>query len=166
MVLIRPGLEYESSYRSYIRELGEEERYPFPLDFEHADFPALVRRLHNLSEGIGVAEGFVASTTFWLVDGGDIVGISNLRHHLNARIEHRGGHIGLGVRPSCRGQWLGNKLLALTIHEARVRGIGEIHIHCLKSNLASARMIVRNGGMLHSEVMDDGLEGAIQRYRV
>lgn len=164
--LILPRLEYEPSYGAYIRELGEEERYPFPLDFEYDDFPALLRRLDDFANGANLPGEFVPATTYWLVHGSELVGVSNLRHHLNDRIRHHGGHIGLGVRPSYRRRGLGNLLLGLTIQEARRKGIGQIHIHCLKSNVASARMIARNGGVLDSEVTEAGSEEVIQRYHV
>jgi predicted acetyltransferase len=164
--LTPPRPEYERSYGAYIRELGGEVRYPFPLDFEHQDFVALIRRLDDLANGVKLPAGFVPSSTYWLVEGGEILGVSNLRHYLNDRIRHHGGHIGLGVRPSYRGRGLGNLLLALTIQEARKRGIDQIHIHCHKSNFASAKMIARNGGVLDSEVTDVGSEEIIQRYHV
>jgi predicted acetyltransferase len=162
--LILPRPEYEPSYGAYIQELGTEVRYPFPLDFEHKDFGALIRRLNDFANGLNLPAGFVPSSTYWLVEGGEILGVSNLRHRLNDRIRHHGGHIGLGVRPSYRGRGFGNLLLALTIQEARRRGIGKIHIHCHKSNTASAKMIARNGGLLDSEVSDE-ME-VIQRYLV
>ncbi len=164
--LILPRPEYEPSYGAYIRELGSEERYPFPLDFEHGDFAALLSRLGDFADGRNLPAGFVPATTFWLVHGGELVGVSNLRHHLNDRIRLNGGHIGLGVRPSYRGRGLGNLLLALTIQEARKKGIAQVHIHCHKSNVASARMIARNGGVLDSEAADAESEDVIQRYLV
>lgn len=165
VALILPNPEYEQSYGAYIVELGDEERYPFPLDFEHNDFAALLRRLDDFTKGINIPEGFVPSSTFWLVEGGEIIGVSNLRHYLNERIRHCGGHIGLGIRPSYRGRGLGNVLMALTIQEARKRGIGELHIHCHKANEASTRMIISNGGVLDSEV-EDGEPGEIVRRYV
>ena len=164
--LIGPSIEYEESYGAYIGELGDEERYPFPLDYAHQDFRALVQRLQDLADGINIPEGFVPSSTFWLVDGAELVGVSNLRHHLNERIRHCGGHIGLGIRPSYRGRGLGTLLMALTIGEARKRGIGELHIHCHKGNEASARMITSNGGVLDSEVEDGESDETVQRYVV
>jgi predicted acetyltransferase len=164
--LILPRLEFESSYEAYIRELGDEERYPFPLDFEHSDFAALLRRLDDFAKGANLPAEFVPASTYWLVQGGELVGVSNLRHHLNDRIRNNGGHIGLGVRPSYRGRGLGNLLLALTIREARRKGIKQVHLHCHKSNTASARMIARNGGVLDSEVSDAGTGEVIQRYHV
>lgn len=164
--LILPDSGYEHSYRQYIRELGEEERYPFPLDFPHDDFRALLARLEEIASGIGIPEGFVPSSTFWLVEDGELLGVSNLRHYLNDRIRSHGGHIGLGIRPARRGRGLGNLLMALTIGEARRRGIAEIHIHCLQGNIASARTILRNGGVLESESAQGDSPGIIQRYRI
>jgi len=164
--LVLPRPEYEPSYDAYIRELGDEVRYPFPLDFEHRNFPALLGRLNDLANGVNVPAGFVPSTAYWLVQGAEIIGVSNLRHYLNDRIRHHGGHIGLGIRPSYRGRGFGNILLALTIQEAQRKGIDQIHIHCHRSNVASARMIMRNGGELTSEGQDEGSIEVIQRYCV
>ncbi len=161
-----PDQKYERSYRSYIAELGTEERYPFPLDFPHEDFPALLKRLERLSQGTNVPAGYVPSTTFWLVEGSEILGVSNLRHYLNRRIRHTGGHIGLGIRPACRGRGLGSLLMSLTIQEARKREIGELHIHCHKDNGAAARIIIGNGGVLESEFREEESMKVVQRYVV
>ena len=162
--LCLPAPEHQATYRSYITELGDENRIPFPLDFDHSDFTAWLARVDTISKGIGVPEGFVPSTTFFLMDGDELIGVSNLRHYLSALLREHGGHIGLGVRPSRRGQGIGNQLMALTIAEARKRGIDEIHIHCLKDNLASANTIRRNGGQLQSEGVVDGQN--LQRFVV
>lgn len=162
--LVRPSKKYKRSYRAYIAELGGEERYPFPLDFDHKDFPALLHRLNDFAVGRNLPEGYVPSSTYWLVEHGELVGVSNLRHFLNERIFNAGGHIGMGIRPQSRGRGLGNLLLSLTIAEARKRGIAEQHIHCHKHNEASARMIMANGGVLVSEISDGKSADLIQRY--
>jgi predicted acetyltransferase len=162
--LIDPCAEFESSYRSYICELGDEERYPFPLDFDYTDFPHLLQRLRNLRAGIGVPEGYAPSATFWLIEGAQIVGVSNLRLHLTPLLRELGGHIGLSIRPSRRGRGLGKLLLQLTLTEARQHGIAQVHVHCHKHNTASARMIIANGGVLHSEVSHD--DACVQRFLI
>jgi predicted acetyltransferase len=162
--LIRPSPEFEPSYREYIRELGDEERYPFPLDFDHLDFTALLDRLEDLESGRDLPSGYVPSSTYWLVEQQEIVGVSNLRHTLNNELRWCGGHIGLGVRPSRRGRGLGAELMGLTIREAWKRGIEEVHIHCYKSNTASARIIEANGGILHSEIEDGDPPKVVQRF--
>lgn len=164
--LIKPTLGYEASYRKYIEELGDEERYPFPLDFDHSDFAALLDRLADLEAGRNLPAGYVASSTFWLVESGEIIGVSNLRHSLNEEIRRCGGHIGLGIRPSRRGRGLGAELMSLTIQEAWKRGIEEVHIHCYKANKASAKIIESNGGILHSEIEKGYPAKIVQRFMV
>ncbi|MEM1411254.1 MAG: GNAT family N-acetyltransferase [Pseudomonadota bacterium] len=164
--LIKPDPAFEPSYRAYIEELGDEERYPFPMDFDHEDFPALLKRLEDNAAGRRLPDGFVASTTYWLVSGDELLGASNLRHELPDSLRDYGGHIGLGIRPSQRGKGLGIELMARTIREARRRGIDAVHIHCYKGNEASARMIRACGGRLASEApAPDGAE-VLQRYIV
>lgn len=164
MQLVLPSREYEQSYREYILELGDEERYPFPLDFDHSNFEELLAKLDKFRKGKDLPDGYVPASTFWLVDRDEILGVSNLRHFLNERIRHAGGHIGLGVRPTRRGQGLGLHLLGLTLQQAYALGITEVHIHCHKVNAPSAKMILANGGHLESEIEDDG--EIIQRYVV
>lgn len=165
-VLVRPSLAYAASYQDYIRELGDEERYPYPLDFDHADFVALLVRLDDLEAGRNLPAGRVASSTYWLVESGALIGVSNLRHRLNDDLRRCGGHIGLGVRPSHRGRGMGSRLLSLTIQKAWQRGIDEVHIHCYKANKASASIIEANGGALHSEIEEGRPGQVVQRYVV
>ncbi|AKS41155.1 GNAT family N-acetyltransferase [Wenzhouxiangella marina] len=165
-VLIDPTPRYEASYLRYLDELGQEERYPFPLDFDASDFSALLVRLDDLRAGRNLPEGRVPSSTYWLVEGDEIIGVSNLRHALNEAIREVGGHIGLGVRPSRRGEGLGSELMALTIGRAWQRGMAELYIHCYRDNAASARMIRANGGQLHSEIEVGQPPRIVQRYRV
>ena len=166
MKLILPCVDYETSYRAYISELGDEERYPFPLDFDHHDFDAMLARIEAFRQGQDLPQGYAASTTYWLIDNDELIGVSNLRHYLTPQIQQAGGHIGLGIRPSRRGQGLGNLLLKLTLEQAQQRGIHEVHIHCEKTNPASAAMIIANGGNLHSEITDEHHSSTIQRFRI
>lgn len=164
--LVAPDSCYQQSYHRYIQELGDEERYPFPLDFDYQDFPAYLARLKEIEQGINLPTGYVPSSTYWLVENDELIGVSNLRHHLNDTIRHTGGHIGLSIRPSHRRKGLSKTLLQLTIGKAKAMGIETVHIHCYRHNTASARMIQACGGVLESEViLDQGSEPEIiQRY--
>jgi len=154
--LVKPNIKYQASYRSYIKELGDEERYPFPLDFNHSDFPAMLDRIQQIEQGTNLPIGFVPSSTYWLIEKHEIIGVSNLRHHLNEQLRTTGGHIGLGIRPSFRGRKLSIQLLKITLTKAVAMGINEVHIHCYRNNLASAKMIEACGGVLDSELLADG----------
>lgn len=163
--LIQPCEEYKESYFSYIEELGDEERYPYPMDLDYQDFPALIAKLENYSKGIDLPEWLVPNTTYWLVQDDKLVGVSHLRHYLNEQLLEAGGHIGLGIRPAYRGKGLSKLLLNLTLNEAKKLNVVAAHIHCYKDNIASARMILAVGGELESELTEsDGK--IVQRYIV
>ena len=162
--LITPAVEFEQSYRSYIDELGSAERYPFTLDFRFDDFPAFVARLNNCSQGIDLPDGGVPHTTFWLVEDGEIVGVSSLRHHMTERLRLMGGHIGFGVRPSAQGRGVAKELLRQTVIQAGHLGISDVLVICLKENTASSRVIAANGGSLESEYSVPEYDGLLQRY--
>ncbi|WP_144211596.1 GNAT family N-acetyltransferase [Shewanella donghaensis] len=153
MKMVLPSAKYQRSYHQYIDELADEERYPFPLDFDHQDFELLLKKLADFANGINIPAGYVASETYWLVDGAELVGVANLRLSLNEVITYCGGHIGIGIKPSYRGKGIGNLLMKKVIEAANSRGIKPLHIHCYKHNIASAKMIMANGGVLDSEII-------------
>jgi predicted acetyltransferase len=164
MTLIKPCMTYQDSYFGYIAELGNEERYPFPLDFDCTDFQRMLDKVDDFANGVDLPSGYVPSSTFWLIDANELIGVTNMRHHLNHAIEHCGGHIGLGIRPSYRGQGFGNLLMKLSIEWLFQRGVDPVHIHCYKNNPASANTIIANGGTLHSELDLD--HQVVQRFLV
>ena len=163
MKLIKPNIKYQASYLSFIEELGDEERYPFPLDFDYQNFSAMLERIEQFEQGVNLPAGYVPSSTYWLIENDEIIGVSNLRHHLIEQLIVAGGHIGLSIRPSCRGGNFSVQLLQMTLAEAVKKGINQVHIHCYADNVASAKMILAGGGVLHSEeLMAEGQ--TVQRY--
>ncbi|WP_088329560.1 GNAT family N-acetyltransferase [Lacimicrobium sp. SS2-24] len=164
--LITPAHHYQPSFQGYIQELGEEERYPFVLDLDATDFEAYLIRLQEIEQGTNLPTGHMPSSTYWLMEDDELIGVSNLRHGLNDTIRHLGGHIGLSIRPSRRGQGLSKILLQQTIDKASAMGIESLHIHCYRHNTASARMIMACGGVLESEVIleQESESKIVQRY--
>ena len=88
MRLTRPSGALEASYRDLLTEIraAGERLIPFPLAFPTDDFGVFLRTLEDHSRGIGLPEGFVPNSTFWLVDGDEVVGVSNLRHALTPKL--------------------------------------------------------------------------------
>ncbi|QJR13520.1 hypothetical protein DSM104440_00304 [Usitatibacter palustris] len=140
---------------------------PFVLSFPNEDFDAFLSRLAACSRGEGIPPGFVAHSTFFLVqNGAEVVGVSNLRHQLTEKLRHEGGNIGYGVRPSVRGSGLATVLLRHTLDRARQIGLSEALLTCAKDNIASVRTILRNGGELLSEEYLESRGEVVQRYAI
>ena len=95
----------------------------------------------------------------WIVEDGQVLGGIVLRHIFDDRV----GHIGYGVRPSARRRGLASWALGEMLGEARAAlGVDRVLIPCLADNVASARTIERNGGVLEG-IRDTG-HGSVRRY--
>lgn len=106
----------------------------------------------------------VPDSTFFCLDTdrNRFVGAVNIRHRLNEALLRSGGHIGDGVRPSERRKGIGTKMVALALAECRKLGITRVLMVCDSDNVASARTIMKNGGILENEVLSGG--SLCQRY--
>lgn len=109
-------------------------------------------------------DGLVPDSTFFALDTDTdtFVGAVNIRHYLSERLLACGGHIGDGVRPSRRGEGIGTQMIALALEACKRRGITRVLMVCNRQNIASARTIQKNGGVLENEVVIDG--EILQRY--
>jgi predicted acetyltransferase len=165
----RPHAALADSYRAMVREILDngEELIPFPLAFDNRDFGAFLAKLEDCHRGVGLPEGFVPHTTYWLVDErGEVVAVSNLRHRLTDRLRLEGGHIGYGVRPSARRRGHATEILRCTLREARRHGIDEALVTCARDNVASAGAIRKCGGRLDSEGFVEARGEVVSRYLV
>ncbi|MFD2083220.1 Predicted acetyltransferase [Actinopolymorpha cephalotaxi] len=94
----------------------------------------------------------------WIVEDGHVLGGIALRHWFSDDI----GHIGYGIRPSARRRGLASWALREMLGEARALGLDRVLVPCLEDNVASARTIERNGGVL--EGVRDSDHGPVRRY--
>ena len=165
--LIEATTTLAQSHESFIAEVVArgEGLVPWVLAMASGDFAEYVAWLESSSQGIGLEEGFVANSTFWLVDERDeIVAVSNLRHELNEPLMKFGGHIGFGVRPLERRKGYGTEILRKTLEQARALGIARARLTCDRNNLGSAKIILSNGGELEDEEFMEEHGIVIQRY--
>lgn len=120
-------------------------------------FAGWVAETRAHERGEDVPSGLVPSTLRWVVDDDDpgtVLGTISLRHELNDYLRREGGHIGYAVRPTARGRGVATAALGLLLEVCRTRGIDPVLVTCLDSNLASARTIEHQGGVLEGTVSD------------
>jgi predicted acetyltransferase len=129
------------------------------------DFEGFIQLCSDEAVGRNLPLGRVPQSTFWLVrDGRRILGCSRLRHTLNAFLEEEGGHIGYDVRPSERRRGYGTLLLRLTLDKARDLGLKRVLITADSRNVASWRIIEKNGGILQSEMLSQRTAELLRKY--
>lgn len=110
-------------------------------------------------------DSLVPNSTYFLYDEtrDKLIGAINIRHYLNDNLLKEGGHIGDGIRPSERRKGYATKMIGLALKECKKLGIDRVLMTCDKDNIASAKSIMKNGGVLENEFMNS--EGIVeQRY--
>ena len=163
--LIKPNNALRNEYLDMILEWKEnaEELIPWSLGLDITDFDLMVENLNGYSKGIGLPDGYVECSTFWLVNTSNtILGAIDVRHRLNDYLLFRGGHIGYGIRSSERRKGYAYEMLSLALKQCKIIGLSKVLITCSKSNIGSSKTIIKNGGILESEDIDNG--EIFQRY--
>ena len=111
----------------------------------------------------------VGAHFYWLVDEahGRFIGEISVRHRLTEALERYAGHIGYGVRASEQGKGYGTLMLKLALDRARELGIKQVLITCDDDNMASARVMEKNGLVLADTIENevDGKRVLTRRYR-
>ena len=128
---------------------------------DYHDFDHYLEHLEN-KKAVG---GKVPDSVYFLLDEerNRLLGPVNIRHYLNDDLLREGGHIGDGIRPTERRKGYATEMIRLALIECRKLGIEKVLMTCDRDNIASARSIIKNGGVLEDEFPNS--EGEIeQRY--
>lgn len=107
--------------------------------------------------------GHVPATFFWVFDDTDpdtYLGSLAIRHSLTPFLLEVGGHIGYSVRPTARRRGVATAALRLALPHAAAVGVDPALVTCDVDNVASARVIEANGGVL------EDVRGDKRRYWV
>ena len=162
VTLIRPAFNLKSELLAMAAEYSAagDERYSAAL----TDPAAFIRRLLDYDKGINLPPHHVRTTFYWLVRDQRIIGRSGIRHKLTPLLEREGGHIGYDIRPSERRKGYGTLILALTLDKAKSFGFNRVMLTCDTDNVASARIIEKNGGQLHERVISERSGRLVSQY--
>lgn len=132
---------------------------------EYDDFDAWLANVRRYSSPETTPAGKVPATQYLALDENEhLVGMVNLRHCLNDYLLEFGGHIGYSVRPADRKNGYAIQMLKLALDEAKALGIDRVRIACDRYNIASAKTIQANGGVLDGERYDPQDSTLTQRY--
>lgn len=166
--LVAPTTDVRASFVQAVADCGDNESEQVSLVGERPDrFPGWQRpdgfaryvdalRARALPDTPRPAD-HVPDTVLWWVEGPEFLGRISIRHRLTPFLREIGGHIGYGVRASRRGEGHATAMLGAALPVAADLGIDPALVTCDVDNLASRRVIERNGGQL-----DDVHEGKLR----
>jgi len=165
--LIEPSREFRDEFLAMVAEHLAVDRFVDRWDFKEAteDFDAYIKKLNDYAKGRNLPQGWVLSTTYWLLrDDNVLLGSSSLRQQLTPALGRFGGHIGYYIRPSQRRKGYGMRILKLTIDKAKQLGLGRVLVTCDDDNIASVTIIEKCGGVCVDKVMVEAHEIPTRRY--
>src|SRR5918911_4690432 len=162
IMLVEPTMQLRDELLAMAEEYraAGDDRYREAIE----DVSGFIQRAINYAHGRGLRPGHVPATFYWLVQQGRIIGRSGIRHHLTPALENEGGHIGYDIRPSERGKGYGTLILKLTLEKAREFGFDRVMLTCDADNIASARIIEKNGGKIAAQVISERSGKLISHY--
>ena len=101
------------------------------------------------------AEGLVPSQVYLAIRDGDqkVVGVIDYRYPLNEALIIHGGNIVYSVRPSERKKGYASQILAQVLPICRASGEKEVLLTCKDGNIASQKVIIKNGGIEEKELI-------------
>ncbi|CAK7085947.1 GNAT family N-acetyltransferase [Tissierella sp.] len=144
LFLIEPNKEYQKSFENYVLAYRK-------INDEHY-FNKYKRALENFQDYLkDLPQGEIITSTFWLIDKKQVVGVVRIRHQ---EIECA-GHIGYDISPDCRNRGYGFQILKLALEKAMKIGIEEVILTCNIGNIASKKIIEKNKGKLLGIIFDE-----------
>ncbi|MBN2222097.1 MAG: GNAT family N-acetyltransferase [Vallitaleaceae bacterium] len=131
---------------------------------DYDDFSLWLRDVQKNEHKESVRKGLVTATSYLAIRKADerLIGMIQIRHELNEYLLHCGGHIGYSVRKSERRKGYAKEMLALALQECRRLNLKKVLVTCDSENIASAKTILANGGVLENVVEDE--ERFTERY--
>lgn len=148
MQLVRPSSRYRDSFLEAVDEFQAEglSWWSGPaIDLARNDFDAFVAA--KIAEARTGSQHGPAKTHLWAVVDGEFVGRIAIFHELTPELSRSGGHIGYDTRPSFRRRGLATQMLEQALLFARDLGLERVLLTCDRSDVASIKVIERNGGV-------------------
>ena len=147
--LVVPTMEHKKAVMNFRQEfLNSNERISGGVGLEQADtYEKWLQHKYIPHYGLVDENIFLAFN-----EQDYLVAISDIRLQLNDFIKTFAGQIGYSVRPSQRKMGYASEILRLTLQQAALKGFHCILITCNEPNIASAKVIEKNGGILEKVI--------------
>lgn len=150
--LAAPDIKYKKSFKDYVLAYQKSDNEFYFSIYKKAleNFQEYLAELHNYSIGNNLPRGEVQTSTFWLINEMEVVGIVRIRHQ-DIGCD---GNIGYDISPNKRNQGYGFEILKLALEKAIQLDLKEVFLTCNVENAASKKIIEKNGGKLLGTVFD------------
>lgn len=165
--------ELEQNDKESILDLCEEirqtddnfEGLDFLKEVNEFNYSELLEMLENNKHQEKIRNDYSTETFYVAVDDSEgIIGGIVFRHELKGNLINHGGNIGYLIRPTERRKKYGTMMLQLAIEKCKEKGLKRILISCRDTNIASAKVIQKNGGIYENDYYDETTDIRYKRF--
>lgn len=159
----------EDQWLDYVEEFKKFQEILVP-DFSNLNFKNLRFDLKHSKNPKYLPNNWVPYEILFLVekDTNFIIGAISIRYELSDYLYKIGGNIGYGIRPTQRGKNNGTTLLFLGLKYLKENlskhKLEKVLITCDERNIASKKIILKNGGIWENTIYDYEFKRYVERY--
>ena len=120
----------------------------YSLSYE--EYKNWLRDMDNHSKGLNLPDEWIPYTTYILYIDDIPVGYGRIRHSSSEYLETvvGAGSLGYGISKEYRGKGYGNILFKKLLKKCKEHGYNEIKLFPLKTNEATVKIMIKNGGKI------------------
>ena len=121
------------------------------------EYKQWLKNQDNFHQGIGLPEGWIPYTTYFLYIDNIPVGIGRVRHKTSEYLQTvvGAGEIGYAIAKEHRGKGYGNILFQELLKKCKEFGFGKITLFPHKNNEATIKIMLKNGGKIIGNFKDE-----------
>ncbi len=164
ITLRRPVKDYETEAIAFKQEFidnGEKTINGSELLDQMESYDDWLKSVQDNASSDTVNPSWVVTDTYFAFDENDrIIGIIDLRHELNDFLKDF-GNSGYSVRPTERRKGYATQMLRLILERAHQIGMEKIQLSVERSNEASVKTILKNGGKYERSFTFEGEEADV-----
>lgn len=163
MIYRLPEAEDQAILQAYVREHYEnhEAGISASMGLTSMEYSRWVEKIRQNADAGDEAWG--KSMLYLCFDQQKLIGLLSIRYELPEDVTKKYGDIGYGVRPSERNKGYGTQMLQYALKLCKEKGKTRVILGCYQDNIASAKTILKNGGVL-TEENENYQEGKISQY--
>ena len=150
---------YEQAYLMALKKISLGEMKKHNLTFKNPKEVDIVKDAYDRRDLKKLKPGYVPSYDYFLIDDKEnFIGKISIRIGLTESLLKHAGNIGYGINPLYWNKGYGNKILELGLKQAKHLGLKhKVLVTCDDDNIASAKIIEKNGGILQ-DVIENNVE--------
>lgn len=131
---------------------------------DYQNYEKWLQNMINRKEEKNLPDGYVRENFYLCYDEDKMIGVFSIKFKLTNYLIKYGGHIGYAVLPSKQNQGLGNRILKDGLNLARQLGFNRVLCVCDDDNVASEKIILKNGGVFENKLYDSIEDVHVKRF--